>query len=79
MITLTISQFHALQKHVDAIQSIIRTATVSEDAKLVMQPGATAKAPKRRSAKITQATFRYNYAPQHAKRIVNLYQHLLRA
>lgn len=35
MITLTISQCSALQKHVDAIQSIIRTATVSEDTSII--------------------------------------------
>lgn len=84
MITLTTSQCSALQQHVDAILSILRSAAVSEDAPSVESSAVTAKPhiaqpPKRRSAKITQATFRYNYAPQHAKRIVNLYQHLLRA
>ncbi len=84
MITLTTSQCSALQKHVDAIQSILRTAAVSENAPGVESFAVTAKphtaqSPKRRSGKITQATFRYNYAPQQAKRIVNLYQHLLRA
>lgn len=84
MITLTTSQCSALQQHVDAILSILRSAAVSENASGVESSAATVKPhtaqpPKRRSAKITQTTFRYNYAPQHAKRIVNLYQHLLRA
>ena len=35
MITLTTSQCRALQKHVDAIQSIIRTAAVSEGASII--------------------------------------------
>lgn len=35
MITLTTSQCSALQKRVDAIQSIIRTAAVSEGASII--------------------------------------------
>ena len=35
MITFIISQCSALQKHVDVIPSIIRTATVSEDASII--------------------------------------------
>lgn len=35
MVTLTTTQCRALQKHVDVIPSIIRTATVSEDASII--------------------------------------------
>ena len=84
MITLTTTQCRALQKHVDAIQSIIRTATVSEDAPIVKSSAVTAKPhtaqpPKRVAAAVTPATFLYRHLVRHADRLTRLYQHLLRA
>lgn len=82
MITFSDSQFAELQKYLDAIQSIFRSAVVSDDTAQVSHPALPVVArPKRKpvAPSLTTATFTYRWLPTDSHRITTLYQHLLRA
>lgn len=76
MITLSNTQLHELQTHLNAICDILSLDTVRP---VTISSVSSRPSRKTLKPKLTDATFRYRYWEQHPERITLLYQHLIRA
>lgn len=76
MITLTTTQLHELQRHLDSIQDIINHLSRHPQPATTILPR-----PKRKKTalRLTTATFTYRWLQTEPQRITRLYQYLLRA